>query len=134
MRRRYLTVALPVHLVLFSFLFTHQAAWGQEGVKLASVPNVVGLARAVAAKNLNQAGFPVKRVIMKESQAPKGEVIAQIPNAGTVLRTASGVTLVISKGPSPSGTENRQLHIHTDHGYYRGGAAFFDIAVADAGQ
>jgi len=114
MRWRYLIFAHPVHLILFIFLFMLQPVWGQNTFRLASVPNIVGLTRALAESNLNQAGFSVKRVIEKNSRIPKGEVIAQIPIAGKILRTGSGVTLVISKGPSQPEIEGRQLHIQTD--------------------
>jgi beta-lactam-binding protein with PASTA domain len=66
----------------------------------ASVPRVIGLTRRQATTALQNAGFELGDVKLRESDAPRGEVIAVEPVAGTTLPVPSAVVLTVSTGPS----------------------------------
>jgi len=73
-----------------------------------SVPNVVGLARAVATTRITTAGLTVGTVTTQISATvPAGGVISQRPAAGAGAAPGSAVNLVVSSGPDtppPAGT------------------------------
>jgi serine/threonine-protein kinase len=62
------------------------------------VPGVVGQQQDVARGTLADAGLNVSRQLVN-SDAPKGEVTAQTPTAGSKVDKGSRVTLTVSKGP-----------------------------------
>src|SRR5581483_2239260 len=68
-----------------------------RGPKPVSVPNVVGDPVANAESALRGAGFSVTQSAI-DSDAPKGQVVAQDPVAGTNATAGSKVTLSVSKG------------------------------------
>jgi len=65
----------------------------------ASVPSVVGLGRAAAAKKLTNAGFRVTESEQFDDKVAKNHVIDTQPPPGTPLDKGSRVTLIVSKGP-----------------------------------
>jgi serine/threonine-protein kinase len=72
-----------------------------KGTKPVQVPDVTGQPYANAEGALKGAGFTVSRVDI-ESDAPKDEVVAVNPPAGTQIPHGSKVTLSVSKGPTAS--------------------------------
>src|SRR5579884_1106936 len=70
-----------------------------RGPKPIAVPNVVGDPYPNAVSALSGSGFVVTRSDI-ESQAPKGQVVAQDPIAGSEARRGSKITLSVSKGPA----------------------------------
>jgi eukaryotic-like serine/threonine-protein kinase len=68
-----------------------------SGAKLVDVPSVVGLDKADAAGQIRDAGL-VPRFQRQESTQPQGQVIDQIPAAGTSVRKGGTVTVVVSSG------------------------------------
>jgi serine/threonine-protein kinase len=64
------------------------------------VPRVTGLTRRQAQAVLQNAGLELGDVELRESAAPRGEVIAVSPAAGTLVRTPTTVDLTVSTGPS----------------------------------
>jgi eukaryotic-like serine/threonine-protein kinase len=68
-----------------------------SGVRLVTVPNVVGLDESTARAELEGEGFVVNPEI-EESDAEEGTVIRQDPGAGRV-EEGSEVTIVVSSGP-----------------------------------
>lgn len=71
-----------------------------KGQLEAQVPRVVGLSRRQAQTTLQNAGFVVGDVLPQPSDAPRGEVIAMRPLAGTTHPIPSAVNLTVSSGPS----------------------------------
>ncbi len=67
------------------------------GPKLARVPVLVGTQRSVAVQQIRGAGF-VPSVSEESSSTAAGEVIRQLPNAGTELPSGSSISIVVSKG------------------------------------
>ena len=66
------------------------------------VPDVVGLAQAVAQTTLTTAGLTVGVLTTaNDPVVPAGAVISQLPAAGSSVPAASAVDLVISLGPAP---------------------------------
>lgn len=66
----------------------------------AQVPGVIGLTRQQAEAALTNAGIQLGDVGQRESSAPRGEVIAVEPTAGTTLQLPAAVRIVVSSGPS----------------------------------
>ncbi|MCQ1535505.1 PASTA domain-containing protein [Methanosarcina sp. KYL-1] len=64
------------------------------------VPDLIGLLQETAEGKLLEAGFKVGEVLKKESSAPQGTVIAQLPSEGSLAEPGAVVDLVIS-GASP---------------------------------
>ena len=71
-----------------------------KGQLESEVPRVIGLTRRQAQAALQNAGLELGDVRLRESGAPRGEVIAVDPVAGTVVPTPSTVRLTVSTGPS----------------------------------
>jgi beta-lactam-binding protein with PASTA domain/predicted Ser/Thr protein kinase len=69
-----------------------------SGAPQVHVPGVVGQDEDVARGALEDAGLKVSRTLTT-SDAPKGQVTAQDPAAGTSVDKGSRVTLTVSKGP-----------------------------------
>ena len=72
-----------------------------RGPKPVSVPNVVGDPFPNAVSALRGAGFVITRNDI-DSEAPKGQVVAQDPLAGAQVPNGSKVVLSVSKGPALS--------------------------------
>jgi serine/threonine-protein kinase len=70
-----------------------------QGPKLIGIPNVVDQPFPNARSALEGAGFAVVRKD-ESSDQPKGQVIAEDPQAGTNARQGTKVTLTVSKGPA----------------------------------
>jgi serine/threonine-protein kinase len=65
------------------------------------VPDVVGLQQNDAEKALRDAGF-VPVPVTSSSDKPQGQVIQQIPGAGSPQNQGTSVTIVVSSGPTSS--------------------------------
>jgi beta-lactam-binding protein with PASTA domain len=66
------------------------------------VPDVSGMTVAKARMALEEAGFRA-RVVRRESSRPPGEVIRQVPKAGTALATDEVVVLTVARPAMPAG-------------------------------
>jgi penicillin-binding protein 1A len=66
-----------------------------------TVPNVVGKSASSAAAILQDRGFNVITVLRHHSTVPKGQVYAQDPIGGKIVRENSQVTIIVSDGPEP---------------------------------
>jgi serine/threonine-protein kinase len=71
-----------------------------KGQLEAEVPRVVGLTRRQAQAALQNAGLELGDVRMREDRAPRGEVVAVEPVAGTMVPIPTAVRLTVSTGPS----------------------------------
>ena len=71
-----------------------------KGQLESEVPRVVGLSRRQAQAALQNAGLELGDVQSRESDAPRGEVIAISPVAGTRVPMPTTVRIVVSKGPA----------------------------------
>ena len=67
------------------------------GPNLVEVPSVVGLDKGTAAAEIRDAGLK-PRFQRQESTKPEGQVIDQIPDAGSSQRRGRSVTAVVSRG------------------------------------
>jgi beta-lactam-binding protein with PASTA domain/tRNA A-37 threonylcarbamoyl transferase component Bud32 len=67
-----------------------------------SVPGVVGKTEAEATALIEEAGFKVSRVTDSTTEAKKGTVLQQSPEAGQTLDKGSTVTIVVSTYEAPS--------------------------------
>jgi hypothetical protein len=66
-----------------------------------TVPSVVGMAQASAARVLGTAGLSGGQILVQQSsQYAAGLVMSQIPPAGTLVAPRSSISLVISSGSS----------------------------------
>ena len=68
-----------------------------SGPRVIEVPSVVGLDQGEAEGEIRQAGL-VPRVHKQESTASEGQVIDQIPDAGSSAQHGDSVTIVVSSG------------------------------------
>ncbi|MTD45525.1 Stk1 family PASTA domain-containing Ser/Thr kinase [Conexibacter sp. W3-3-2] len=64
-----------------------------------TVPQVVGVDEASAVTRLRADGFNTDITTKNDPNAPKGQVIGQIPNGGSEADKGSTVTLTVSDGP-----------------------------------
>lgn len=64
-----------------------------------TVPQVVGADEASAVQRLRTDGFSTDVVRKNDPEQPKGQVIGQVPAAGTKLEEGGTVTLTVSDGP-----------------------------------
>jgi serine/threonine-protein kinase len=76
-----------------------------KGLKPVGVPDVTNQPYANAASALQGQGFTVNRVDIANG-APKGQVVAEDPPAGTSVPKGSKITLSVSKGPATSQVPN----------------------------
>jgi hypothetical protein len=68
------------------------------------LPDLVGLPRAQAAREVNAAGLRLLQVTeVWSSTVPKGYVAGQRPLAGRAMPYGGGVVLIVSSGPRTSG-------------------------------
>lgn len=72
-----------------------------KGPKPVDLPNVVGKKIAKATATLADLGLKVDTEQTYSEEAPKGEILAMTPTAGTTVNSGSTVALVVSKGPPP---------------------------------
>jgi beta-lactam-binding protein with PASTA domain len=85
---------LSAYLLVAFVVFPHRADASDR-----PVPNVTGLAYADAAARLEQAGFKAARGEQRyQATAPKGSVLAQTPEPGTVEPQGTAVVLDLSRG------------------------------------
>lgn len=63
-----------------------------------AVPNVVGMYRDNAESTLGMSNLGIGTVSKKPSNEPEGKIIMQSPKAGSVVKEATTVTIVISSG------------------------------------
>ena len=68
------------------------------GVKGVEVPNVLGVSYAEAVTALDQKGFVANKVESYSSEVEKGNVISQMPEAGSKAPSGSAVTVRVSLG------------------------------------
>jgi eukaryotic-like serine/threonine-protein kinase len=68
-----------------------------SGPRIVEVPSVVGLDQGEAEGEIRQAGL-VPRTHKQESTEPEGQVIDQIPDAGSSAQRGDSVTIVVSSG------------------------------------
>lgn len=79
--------------------YTWKKEWDVPEIE---VPDVIGMKQASAEKALTDAELEVKVATAFSSEVPAGKVISQTPAAGTKLKPADEVTIVVSKGPDPN--------------------------------
>ena len=67
-----------------------------------SVPNLVGLTQTSAQTAITNVGFTVGIVSMESSATvPAGDVISQLPAAGTAAAAGTAINFAVSTGPAP---------------------------------
>ena len=69
------------------------------GLRPVTVPDVLGMSRAKAAKTLEKAGFSVEVGNGYSDSVPEGDVISTAPGGGVSTRRGSKVEVVVSSGP-----------------------------------
>jgi serine/threonine-protein kinase len=85
---------LSAYLLVALFIFPNRSDASDQ-----PVPNVTGLAYTDAAAKLEQAGFKAARGEQRyQATAPKGAVLAQTPEPGTVEPRGTTVVLDLSRG------------------------------------
>lgn len=70
------------------------------GQRSVDVPPLVGMTREEAAEALQSAGLSLGSVVQRPSDAPRGQVTATTPDAGTRVTSPSRVDVVLSAGPT----------------------------------
>jgi serine/threonine-protein kinase len=75
------------------------------GVKRVQVPAVIGEQQDVAETRIRDARL-IPDFENRESDAPAGQVIAQVPPGGATVRQHTAVTVVVSTGPAPAVVPN----------------------------
>jgi eukaryotic-like serine/threonine-protein kinase len=76
-----------------------------SGRKSVPVPSVIGEQSDVAESQVRQAGL-IPNLESRQSDAPQGQVIAQDPAAGTIVKQHTSVTVVFSSGPGTVAVPN----------------------------
>lgn len=66
---------------------------------MVDVPDVVGLSESAARSTLVAAGLKMKKSEGSSTDVAQGNVISQVPEAGSSVKAGSSVTVVISTGP-----------------------------------
>lgn len=96
----YLGYGLVVVLVFGLAAYTSFSLFVRSGVT--TVPQIEGLSRGEAATRLADQGLRLRGVENEGSyseKVPAGHVVRQNPDARTLVKRGSGVTVVLSKGP-----------------------------------
>lgn len=96
----YLAYGLVVVLVFTLAAYTSFSLFVRSGVT--TVPQIEGLSRGEAAARLADQGLRLRGVENQErysEKVPVGHVVRQNPDARTLVKRGSGVTVVLSKGP-----------------------------------
>lgn len=77
-----------------------------NGIKLTSVPNVLGMSRRDAEVALSEKGLSVEAYEYEYNDVvPRGRVVAQEPEPARTVAYNSGVKLLFSSGPRPESVE-----------------------------
>jgi len=97
------TVAAPIWVEFMSRITQGMKMLEFPSPPQGPVPSVVGMTKDEAIERLEGAKFSV-RVERVDSFAPKGEVVAQDPAAGTVTILGTRVTIQVSTGEPPQTT------------------------------
>lgn len=96
----YLAYGTVIVLVFGLAAYTSFSLFVRSGVT--TVPPVEGLSRAEAATRLGDQGLRLRGVENEgrySEKVPAGHVVRQNPDARTLVKRGSGVTVVLSKGP-----------------------------------
>jgi serine/threonine-protein kinase len=98
-RRRRWPLAVAVALVAAVAL----GAWWWTSVRVVSspVPDLAGVAVAVAESAAADAGWDLRRSESFDPTVPAGSVVSQDPTAGTELAEGGVLSVVVSRGPPP---------------------------------
>jgi len=99
------SVAAPIWVAYMSRIMEmeHFPTRGFPDPPQKPVPDVVGLERREAIKELKKAGFTA-HVVIEDSLRPKDEVFAQDPSAGTTTLLGTRITIQVSSGTPPMST------------------------------
>lgn len=76
-----------------------------EEIKQIKLPDVIGLKQEGARAFLEKMGFKNINFVTKDSEAPKGVVLAQTPAAGTTATADDRITITISSGVTTTTTK-----------------------------
>jgi hypothetical protein len=96
-------LALPLLLSIVFRVPAHGASLREDNggfVQGAQVPNVIGLGRADAINQINQAGLQVTRILSEPDRRPPGTVIGISPPPNRVIARGAGITLILA-APEP---------------------------------
>lgn len=96
----YLAYGLVLVLIFTLAAYTSFSLFVRSGVT--TVPQIEGLSRGEAAARLADQGLRLRGVENQErysEKVPVGHVVRQSPDARTLVKRGSGVTVVLSKGP-----------------------------------
>ncbi|MFL6198539.1 MAG: PASTA domain-containing protein [Thermoanaerobaculia bacterium] len=96
----YVAYGLVVVLVFTLAAYTSFSLFVRSGVT--TVPQIEGLSRGEAAARLGDQGLRLRGVDNEgrySEKVPVGHVVRQSPDARTLVKRGSGVTVVLSKGP-----------------------------------
>jgi serine/threonine-protein kinase len=70
-----------------------------SGPPQVSVPDVVGLDKALASARIKDAGLNLTQELVDSDTVPKGRVVSETPSGGTTVDKGTTVALQISRGP-----------------------------------
>jgi len=82
-----------------------------EGEADVTVPNVVGMAQSAASAAIIAADLIVGVVTQAYSSRPVGEVVSQVPGAGSSVAPGTAVALTVSQGPQPEGEGEGEVDV-----------------------
>ena len=108
----FLAALIVATLALIGFFAWNMWQRGQEEPATAQVPDLTGLSFREAENALSEVGLNVGgQSEVPSNEVPQGEIVEQIPTAGTEVAPASSVDITVSSGPeeipSPApGTSN----------------------------
>jgi beta-lactam-binding protein with PASTA domain/predicted Ser/Thr protein kinase len=71
----------------------------EQAPQQVSVPSVVGSKQAVATRTLEGEGLEAEVTRRADPEAPRGQVISQDPDSGTLVDVGATIRLVVSTGP-----------------------------------
>jgi beta-lactam-binding protein with PASTA domain/tRNA A-37 threonylcarbamoyl transferase component Bud32 len=97
-RRRWPVV---VAVAALAALIGGGAWWAVSASAPAEVPDLVGVAVAVAESTAAESGWELRRTDVFDAEVPAGIVISQDPPAGATLADGAALTVVVSLGPPP---------------------------------
>ncbi len=86
-----------------------QVSKGPQPAANVNVPNVTGLSQTDAESALRKANLDPVSLENYSQTAPVGQVISQAPAAGASVAPGTQVTVLVSKGPQPSGVQTVQV-------------------------
>lgn len=97
-RRRW---PLVVAVAALAALIGGGAWWAVSASAPSEVPDLVGVAVAVAESTAAESGWELRRTDAFDAAVPAGIVISQDPPAGATLADGAALTVVVSLGPPP---------------------------------